>query len=115
MNYPYYYPQQQQQQQKTMVDFVQGEASADIYNVNPGQKVILFDIDNPFVYHKERDVTGRLTKKRFRLVEEPVQEEAKLDLSGYVRVEDLAAVVAEAVEKKFAELTPKTKKKTEEE
>lgn len=108
--------QMQQSQQKTVIDFVQGEASADVFPVSNGQKVILFDIDNPFLYQKERDASGTLSKKKFRLIEEkdPEPENVEpIDLSKYVKIDDLEKLVSEVVTAKLSEYTNKsTKKKT---
>jgi hypothetical protein len=106
--------QMQQRNQGLIVEYVQGEASADVFPVNNGQKVILFDIDNPFVYHKERDINGSLTKKKFRLVEEKEETPAKvepIDMSQYIKADDIALIVAEAVDKKMSEYTLKPTKK----
>lgn len=115
---PYYYPTNYQQYSpqydvpKTVLDRVQGEASANIYPVQPGQEVILIDIDNPYIYRKERGLDNKLIQKRFRLVEdEPIEEKPKVDLSGYVREDDIAQMIADAVDKKMSEYTLKPTKK----
>ena len=111
-DYPYVMPQYQQAQQKTIVDRVQGEASANVYPVQPGQEVILLDIDNPYVYRKERGLDNKLTQKRFRLIEDEVEpKESKVDLSGFVKAEDVAQMIADAVDKKMSEYTLKPTKK----
>lgn len=99
--------------QRTIIDRVQGEASADVYPVQPGQEVILFDMDNPLVYRKARSADNKLEKQRFRLVpdEKEVEKKQTLDLSGYVKEEDIAQIVAEAVEKKLSEYTLRPTKK----
>ena len=104
----------QQANQRTILDRVQGEAMADVYPVNAGQEVILFDMDNPFVYHKVRGNDNKLVQKRFRLVEDEKQNEVsqpQIDLSGYVREEEISQIVADAVEKKMSEYTLKPTKK----
>ena len=113
--------QSMQQMQRTVIDRVQGEASADVYPVQPGQEVILFDIDNPFVYRKSRGMDNKLEQQRYRLVldkKDPEMEQKSIDLSGYVREEDIAQIVSDAVEKKMSEYTlkpTKAKKQVEEE
>lgn len=103
----------QQQQQRMIVDFVQGEASADVFPVNNGQRVFLFDIDNPYVYRKERDMNGTLIKSKFLLVEQKEEEPAKekVDLTEYVKADDVAQMIADAVDKKMSEYTLKPTKK----
>lgn len=103
----------QQNQQRMIVDFVQGEASADVFPVNNGQRVFLFDIDNPYVYKKERDMNGTLIKSKFLLVEQKEEEPAKekVDLTEYVKADDVAQMIADAVDKKMSEYTLKPTKK----
>jgi len=103
----------QQQQQRMIVDFVQGEASADVFPVNNGQRVFLFDIDNPYVYKKERDMNGTLIKSKFLLVEQKDEDSAKekVDLTEYVKADDVAQMIADAVDKKMSEYTLKPTKK----
>lgn len=104
--------QMQQQQQRMIVDFVQGEASADVFPVNNGQRVFLFDIDNPYVYKKERDMNGTLIKSKFLLVEQKEEpEKEKVDLTEYVKADDVAQMIADAVDKKMSEYTLKPTKK----
>lgn len=113
--------QSMQQMQRTVIDRVQGEASADVYPVQPGQEVILFDIDNPYVYRKSRGMDNKLEQQRYRLVLDEKEQETEpqtVDLSGYVREEDIAQIVSDAVEKKMSEYTlkpTKAKKQVEEE
>ena len=99
----------QNQNQGTVIDFVQGETSVDVYPVNAGQKAILIDVDNPYVYHKERDINNVLTKHRYRLeLDDEVAEE--IDLTGYVKADQIAEIVSDAIEKKMAEYTFKPRK-----
>lgn len=103
----------QQNQQRMIVDFVQGEASADVFPVNNGQRVFLFDIDNPYVYKKERDMNGTLIKSKFLLVEQKDEDSVKekVDLTEYVKADDVAQMIADAVDKKMSEYTLKPTKK----
>lgn len=110
----------QQSQARTIIDRVQGEASADVYPVQAGQEVILFDMDNPYVYRKARGLDNKLEQQRFRLVpdekkEEPTQE--VIDMSQYVKTDEITQIVSDAIERKMSEYTlkPKNKKQTEEE
>lgn len=117
--YPVQNPQFQQMQnmqqynQKTIIDRVQGEASANVYPVQAGQEVILLDIDNPYIYKKERGLDNKLTQKRFRLVEDDVVEEKKpqVNMAEYVKIDDVAVMISEAVDRKMSEYTLKPTKK----
>ena len=107
-NYPYMvpsYPQPYPQQQKTIIDRVQGEASVNVYPVQAGQEVILFDIDSPYVYRKERSLDNVLTQERFRLVkDEPTKPvTSQMDLSKYVTIEDVKEIISETVNEKMIE------------
>jgi hypothetical protein len=106
--------QNMQQFQRTVIDRVQGEASADVYPCHPGQEVILIDMDNPIVYRKSRGMDNKLERQRFRLVPDEKTEEPKqkIDLAGYVKEADIAQIVADAVEKKMSEYTLRPTKKT---
>ena len=121
-DYQGYYVQQMQnlQQLRTVLDRVQGEAAAVVYPVQPGQEVILFDIDNPYVYRKSRGLDNKLEQQRFRLVEDVKETEPKVtvNMDEYVKVSEIAQIVADAVDKKMSEYTLKPTKKaktTEEE
>ena len=121
-DYQGYYVQQMQnlQQLRTVLDRVQGEAAAVVYPVQPGQEVILFDIDNPYVYRKSRGLDNKLEQQRFRLVEDVKDTEPKVtvNMDEYVKVSEIAQIVADAVDKKMSEYTLKPTKKaktTEEE
>lgn len=121
-DYQGYYAQQMQnlQQLRTVLDRVQGEAAAVVYPVQPGQEVILFDIDNPYVYRKSRGLDNKLEQQRFRLVEDVKETEPKVtvNMDEYVKVSEIAQIVADAVDKKMSEYTLKPTKKakiTEEE
>lgn len=137
-NFPYYgYPQYQQQvtpqvpqqipQQVPQVpqfprlklDLVQNRTSADVYRVEPGQRVVLFDVDNASVYVRERAIDGKVTSEDYDLVlhkDEPVKEEPKVDMTKYVRKEDISRIVSDEVEKRMAQmLKPSRKQKGDEE
>jgi hypothetical protein len=105
--------QAQRQNQRTVLDFVQGEASADVYPVQPGQEVILMDVDNPYVYRKARGTDNKLEQHRYRLELDDKADETKpeIDLTGYVKADEIAQIVADAVEKKMSEYTLKPTKK----
>lgn len=111
----YYNPQDYYYQQtRTILDRVQGEAAANIYPVQPGQEVILFDIDNPYVYRKFRGLDNKLEQQRFRLVEDITEPEpvvSPVNMDEYVKISDVAQMVADAVDKKMSEYTLKPTKR----
>lgn len=111
-------PATQNVQNSTKFDVVQGELAANMYPTDNGQEAILIDMDNPFVYHKKRGIDGKLEPmKKFRLVEvEDKPEEQKIDLSGFVKQEEIENIVEklvrEEVEKKLSEVTLKPSRRT---
>ena len=111
----YYNPQDYYlQQTRTILDRVQGEAAANIYPVQPGQEVILFDIDNPYVYRKARSFDNKLEQQRFKLIEDipevkPITQSVNMD--EYVKMTDIGQIVADAVDRKMSEYTLKPTKK----
>ena len=106
--------------------WVQGEAGAKAYPVAAGNKVALFDSENPVVYIKSTDINGRPNEIEIydlikRNSEEP--KEPSMDLSEYIKKKDLETMIAaaakEQVEKAMSEIslkpTSKTKKKGDDE
>lgn len=106
-------------------DIVQGELAANMYPTENGQEIILIDTDNPCVYKKKRGFDGKLEPMiTFDLVErkaQPAQEIPKINLDEYVREDEIAGLIADAVkdevEKRLADITlkPSTRKSKSEE
>ena len=120
--------------------WVQGEAGAKAYLVNPNVRLPLWDSEDMFVYIKEADNTGKMSTKKYRLVEEtdgnisnspenapktPEEHTCKCE-DKFILKEDLNAIQGEIqeimcrlsdIEEKYTELssksTPKSIKKTE--
>ena len=95
----------QQPQSNSGFQWVQGEAAAKAFHVDPGQTVLLMDSDSPVLYLKSTDVSGRPTPMVvYDLVErkeQPVtnQSVANIDLSEYVKRSDIEAIITESVSK----------------
>jgi len=99
-------------------DVVQGALSADVYQVDNGQEVILLDMDNPFVYKKKRGLDGKLEPiEKYRLVKEEINQTPEVDMKDFVKQSDIEMIVAKLVksevDKKLSEITlkPSTSKK----
>lgn len=120
--------------------WVQGEAGAKAYLVAPNVRIPLWDSEDMFVYIKEADNTGKMSTKKYRLVEEtdavnpnsfenapktPTEHICKC-VDKFILKEDLNAVQGEIqeimcrlsdIEEKYTKLsaksTPKSIKKTE--
>lgn len=127
--YPQYQPVQQQVPQampyvqnnnvRIKMDLVQNRTAADVYRVDPGMKVILMDVDNACVYVRERTFDGKVISSDYDLIphkDEPVVVAPPVDLSGYVKAEDIPQIVADEVEKRMAQMIkPSRRQKSEEE
>lgn len=102
----------QQQTGNSGFVWVQGEAGAKAYPVAAGNSVLLMDSEAPVLYMKSTDSSGRpLPIETYDLVKrEPVshqqipqppvqQKMPEIDLSNYVKNEDLEAKVMELIDK----------------
>lgn len=103
-------PQPQQNQTTGNAGFVwvQGEAGAKAYPVAAGNSVLLMDSEAPVLYMKSTDSSGRplpietydLVKREPVSHQPPVQQKMpEIDLSNYVKNEDLEAKVMELIDK----------------
>lgn len=126
--YPnYLYPNQFQGQPNQMqvnqiptvqrkVDLVQGRAMAEVYAVEAGTEVVLVDMDNPQVYRKARGFDNVMQEMEvFDLVpHKEAKKEPKVDLSGYVKADDLDGIIGERikeeVDKRLSEISFAPKK-----
>ena len=98
-------------QQNTFV-WVQGEAGAQAYPVAPGNRVLLMDSDNPVLYFKSVDVTGKpLPIEIFDLVkrEPSKQETASNNMDEYIKRDEIDALI----EAKAYEILKKNRNKKE--
>lgn len=110
-NYQVQQPQQSQALQSSNQGFVwvQGEAGAKAYPVAAGNSVLLMDSENPVLYMKSTDSSGRplpietydLVKREntsFNLQNNDIKAQT-VDLSEYVKMSDLETKVTELVNK----------------
>lgn len=137
VNYPNYYqnyPNYQQQYQqpiqpmqpvaqppvsipKQVLDWVVSEDEGLNYPLNPGQSIFLMNQKEPYLYMKSIDQLGKPTFIKKRLVDETDNQESKVDLSGYIRREEIENIISnkiqKEIEKKISEMSfkpTKTKK-----
>ena len=89
-------------QQSQGFQWVQGESAAKAFHVEPGQTVLLMDSDNPVLYFKSSDQSGRpIPMIVYDLVERKSSQsnnENNIDLSSYVKIDDLHGIIEETVE-----------------
>lgn len=79
--------------------WVQGEEAAKAYPVAPGNKVLLMDSDNPVLYVKTADNTGRpMPLETYDLVLRVNKiPEPSSDLSSYVRKDEIEELIVAAL------------------
>ena len=97
--YPNFYPQVNPAVHRR-VDMVQGRAMAEVYPVEAGAEIVLFDMDNPMVYRKARGFDNVMQPMEiYDLVphKEEVEKEPKVDLSGYVKSDELDSLIDERI------------------
>lgn len=80
-----------------------GKAEADSYLVAPNSAVALWDANNPVVYLRKADSTGKPSTVVYDLVERtgnpPTQPAPQIDLSRYVTIDQLEDILAERLKK----------------
>lgn len=129
-NYPNYQQQYQQPIQPVMqqpviqqpsqqiLAWVQSEEEGINFPLNAGQSIFLMNQKEPYLYMKSVDQLGKSTFIKKRLVDESDNQESKIDLSEYIRKEELENLITnkiqKEVEKKISELSfkPTKAKKT---
>ena len=103
-----------QQNNVPIIAQVANRTAAELFNVLPNQRAILVDSDAPYVYVKQRAADNRLLPLEvYDLVPHVEKVEPTVSMDGYVKREDIDRIVAEEVEKKFAEAFAKPNKKEE--
>lgn len=87
--------------------WVQGEMEAKMYPVAAGNSVMLMDSENPVMYMKSRDSTGKyLPLETYDLVLRTPQVnqvnheqmQPQIDLSEYVKISDVDRIISEKVQ-----------------
>lgn len=102
--------------QNSGIIWVSGKQEADGYMIAPNSAVALWDSNNPVIYLRQADSTGKPSTKVFDLVERtdtpPVPQAApQLDLSRYVTLDQLEDILAERLKRPAR--APKTKEDTD--
>lgn len=97
--------------------WVQGEAGAKAYPVAAGNRVALFDSENPVVYLKATDAYGKPQDMEvYDLVKRQVVEEVKEPLKEFLTKDEIGKLVKAEVDKAISEISlkPTSKKKKKE-
>lgn len=88
--------------------WVRGESEARAFPVSFGQSVLMMDRDSMTIYSKSVDMSGQTSFDVFDLVKREMVDtsQQQIDLSGYVKSEDLEAIVEKAVNKALHKKNP---------
>ena len=84
--------------------WVETDDEAKTWMVGPNNRVFIFVGDNETLYIKEKNSDGRPLKTEiYDMNRRQVIEDSQVDLSGYVKKEDVQAMIEAAVSKAVAE------------
>ena len=97
-------PIQQPAPQNGGINWVGSKTEADNWPIAPGGAVALWDSNNPVIYLRQADSTGKPSTKVYDLVERtdnpaPQQSAPKIDLSRYVTIDQLEDILAERLKR----------------
>lgn len=120
-NYPQYQQPMQYQYtpptQNQILAWVSGEKEAMDYPLSAGQSIFLMNQNDNYLYAKSVDQLGKTTFIKKRLVDESDNKEPTVDLSEYIRREEIENLISDRiqreVEKRVSEISfkpTKTKK-----
>lgn len=96
-------------QQTSGMIWISGKAEADAYPIAPGNAVALWDSNNPVVYLRQADSTGKPSTKVYDLVERtdnpPTQQQTapKADLSNYMTIDAAEEMIERRVNEILSE------------
>lgn len=90
--------------QNSGIIWVSGKGEADGYLVAPNSAVALWDANNPVIYLRQADSTGKPSTKVYDLVERtdaptPQQSTPEIDMSRYVTIDQLEEILAERLKR----------------
>ena len=91
--------------------WVSGRQEADSFLVAPNSAVALWDTNNPVIYLRKADSTGKPSTVVYDLVERtdnpPAQAAPQIDLSRYVTIDQLEDILAERLKRPSKPAKPK--------
>ncbi len=103
---------QQPAPQNGGINWVGSKTEADNWPIAPGCAVALWDSNNPVIYLRQADSTGKPSTKVYDLVERtdnpaPQQSAPQIDMSRYVTIDQLEDILAERLKKPVRQTKPK--------
>lgn len=111
VNYPNYYqsypayPNYQQYQQpmqqipNQILAWVQNEDEARNYPLTAGNSIFLMNQNDNYIYAKSVDQLGKTTFLKKRMVDETENSDKSIDLSEYIRREEIESIIDEIVQR----------------
>lgn len=98
--------------QNSGVIWVSGKEEADKWPIAFGCAVALWDANNPVIYLRQADSTGKPSTKVYDLVERtdnpaPQQSTPQIDMSRYVTIDQLEEILSERLKKSVRQTKPK--------
>ncbi|NCE63756.1 hypothetical protein D1159_03975 [Pseudoflavonifractor sp. 524-17] len=86
------------------INWVNSKQEADNWPIAPGCAVALWDSNNPVIYLRQADSTGKPSTKVYDLVERtdnpnPPQPAPNIDLSRYVTIDQLEDILSERLKR----------------
>ncbi len=105
-------PIQQPVPQNGGINWVGSKSEADNWPIAPGCAVALWDSNNPVIYLRQADSTGKPSTKVYDLVERtdnpaPQQSTPQIDMSRYVTIDQLEEILSERLKKPVRQTKPK--------
>ena len=105
-------PIQQPAPQNGGINWVGSKTEADNWPIAPGCAVALWDSNNPVIYLRQADSTGKPSTKVYDLVERtdnpvPQQSTPQIDMSRYVTIDQLEEILSERLKKPVRQTKPK--------
>lgn len=94
------------------INWVGSKLEADNWPIAPGCAVALWDSNNPVIYLRQADSTGKPSTKVYDLVERtdaptPQQSTPEIDMSRYVTIDQLEEILSERIKKPVRQTKPK--------
>ncbi len=98
--------------QNSGIIWVSNKYEADNYLVPPNSAVALWDSNNPVIYLRKADSTGKPSTVVYDLVERtdnpaPKQPAPQIDMSQYVTIDQLEEILSERLKKPVRQTKPK--------
>lgn len=91
--------QQQQTPSNQILAWVQSEEEARNFPLTTGQSIFLMNQNDNYIYMKSVDQLGKTSFLKKRLVDESDNQESNIDLSEYIRKEEIDNIIMDIVQK----------------